>query len=211
MGLTTVAQVIREHERIDILVRTLSRLDPDRILDENRAQLEPLAKLQPPADGPAAVDMDIVVRAAESLLEHCPMSALERTGHDHSLATLAHRCRVAYDGLAALIARNSQPRAEALRAAGHAYADGRLSIDEVAAVLALPVPDAVALLEEQGYRRSIEGLRLTDEARQQRLAVIRDERRARNGAPVVQADLVRREVIASQRIEDVDARPWLKT
>jgi hypothetical protein len=211
LGLRTVAEVIRQHDRVDAFVRILSRLDPLRVFEDNRAVLEPLRHLQPHADGPASPDMDLVVQAARSLLEHCPMAALERAGHDHSLAELAHRCRVAYDGLVALVARNSQPGAEALRTAGQAYAEGRLSIDEVASVLALPVPDAIALLEEQGYRRSIEGLRLTDEARQLRLAAIRAERRARGGMPVVRPDLVRREVIASQRIEDVDARPWLKT
>lgn len=69
----------------------------------------------------------------------------------------------------------------------------------------------MAQLEDHGYRRSVEGLRLSEEAKQQRLAAIREERRARNGAPGALPDLVRREVIASQRIEDVDARPWLKT
>ncbi len=211
LELTTVAQIIGEHDRIDALVRTLSRLDPDRIVEENRVLLEPFRRLHAPADAPASVDMGLVVRAAESLLQHCPIAALERAGHDHFLAEIAHRCRLAFDGLVALIARNSQPRAEALKAAGHAYAEGRLSIDEVGAVLALPVPDAVALLEEHGYRRSVEGLRLSDEGRQLRLAAIREERRARSGAPGTPPDLVRREVIASQRIEDVDARPWLKT
>jgi hypothetical protein len=211
IGLTTVAQVIREHDRIDALVRTLSRLDPDRVLHENRDLLEPLRRIQPPADGPASVDMALVVRASQSLLEHCPIVGLEGMGHDRGLAETAYRCRIAYDGLVALVARNSQPRSAALLAAGHAYAEGRLSIDEVAAVLELPIPDAVAQLEEHGYRRSVEGLRLSEEAKQQRLAAIREERRARNGVPGAVPDLVRREVIASQRIEDVDARPWLKT
>lgn len=98
---------------------------------------------------------------------------------------------------------------ETLTAAGTAYAAGGLSVDEVAATLALSIPDAVALLQKRGYCRSVACLRLTSEERQGRLALIRRERCARGGAAVARPDLVRREVIASQRLADVDARPWL--
>jgi hypothetical protein len=106
---------------------------------------------------------------------------------------------------------NSHPMPSAVGAAGHAYAEGRLSIDEVAAVLAMGVPDAVALLEQQGFRRTVDGLRLTADKRAQRLRTIREDRIARAGATSARADWVAREVIASQRIEDIDARPWLRS
>ncbi len=94
--------------------------------------------------------------------------------------------------------------------AGQAYAESRLNVDEVAALLILPVHDAVALLEEHGFRRSVEALRLDPAARKARIAELAKERRLRSGAPIVDPAWVEREVIASQRIEDIDARPWLR-
>lgn len=93
---------------------------------------------------------------------------------------------------------------------GRAYAEGRLSVNEVAALLERSVPDAVALLEKQGYRRTVDKLRLTQEEEARMLEKIRAERIARGGKPHVEKDLVQRDVIASQRIEGIDARPWVR-
>jgi hypothetical protein len=211
LGLVTTADVIREHSHVDALVVTLSRLDPAKVVRENQQVLAPLLRLQPPADGPASVDMGLVLTSVRSLLLHCPLAALDRAGRDHALAELAHRCKLAFDSLTAFVARNSRPQADALHAAGCAYAEGRLSIDEVASVLSMAPQDAVALLEEQGFRRSMGEIRLSEAARNEKLRAIREERLARRGEPDLREDLVAREVIASQRIEDIDARPWLKT
>jgi hypothetical protein len=211
LGLATTADVILESSHVDALVVTLSRLDPAKVIRENHQVLAPMLRLQPPGDGPASVDMGLVLTSVRSLILNCPRARLERAARDHALPELAHRCHVAFDGLAAFLARNSRPQADALHAAGPAYAEGRLSIDELAAVLGMSPPDAVALLEEQGFRRSMEGVRLPEAARKDKLRAVRDERLARRGEPDLREDLVAREVIASQRIEDIDARPWLKT
>jgi hypothetical protein len=211
LRLTTAADVVLESDRVDALVRTLSRLDPPTVIAENAGVLAPLLRLQVPAEGSTSVDMVLVVRAVQSLLLHCPIAALERAGNDHALPDLAHRCRLAFDRLTAFIARNSHPQADAMLVAGRAYAEGRLSIDEVAAVLGMIASDAVALLQEQGFHRSVEDLRLRDADRREKLSAIREERRARDGEPVPRPDLIVRDVIASQRIEDIDARPWLRT
>lgn len=76
-------------------------------------------------------------------------------------------------------------------------------------MLDLEVPDAVALLEERGFRRSVDGLRLSADARHERLRRIREDRLARGGRPVPSPAYVVRDVIASQRIEGIDARSWL--
>jgi hypothetical protein len=211
LRLSTNADVVLQSDRVDALVRTLSRLDPPAVIAENAVALAPLLRLQIPADAPASVDMGLVLRAVKSLLLHCPIGALERAGNEHALPDLAHRCRLAFDRLAASIARNSHPQAEAMLAAGRAYAEGRLSIDEVAAVLGMVVSDAVALLQEQGFHRSVEDLRLPEEVRREKLRTIREERLGRDGAPQSRPDHIVRDVIASQRIEDIDARPWLRT
>jgi hypothetical protein len=84
--------------------------------------------------------------------------------------------------------RPPDPMPSAVGAAGHAYTEGRLSNDEVAAVFGMGLPDAIALLEQQGFRRTVEGLRLTAEKRAERLRTIREERIARAGAASPRAE-----------------------
>jgi hypothetical protein len=210
LGLVTCADVDRELQRVDQLVVLLSRLDPKRVVTENAELLRPFIKPPAPTD-PATVDTATIVRTTRSLLLNCPIAVIERMARDEGLAQPAHRCRLAYDGLKAFVARHSAPEGDALATAGHIYAEGRASIDEVASMLGREVADVAALLEENGYRRSIDGLRLTDEERAQRLAQIRADRIARGGKPREDRALAARETIASQRIEGIDARPWLRS
>ncbi len=209
LGLKTLGEAIAAHERVDGLAETLSRLDVARIMGENVAALR-TANAPTAPDTPLGVDIRQVARAVQSLLLHCPIDEIEAgAGSDPSLVPLAHRCRMAFDGLTAFVTRHLDPKHDAIIAAGHAYAEDRVSVGEVAAMLGLTVPDAVALLEAHGFRRSVEALRLTDTERAERLRAIREERIARGGVPHSSPELVNRDVIASQRIEGIDARPWL--
>lgn len=213
LGVRVFADAIRESHRIEAFVAAVTRLDAARIAGENEETIRAATGGKVPApDTPVDANIERVVQAARSLLASCPIASLEKQGSRHGLEELSHRCRLAFDGLTALVARNSQPMPSAVAAAGQAYAEGRLSIDEVAAVLGMGVPDAVALLEQQGFRRSVEGLRLNAEKRGERLRIIHEDRLARSGAGLTspRPDWVAREVIASQRIEDIDARPWLR-
>ncbi len=92
-------------------------------------------------------------------------------------------------------------------AAGECYERAELSIDELAQRWSLDVPDAVARLEELKIARPSSVLRLSEEARRQRLAKLDADRLARRAGIARPQDLVRRSVIASQRIEGIDARP----
>jgi hypothetical protein len=185
----------------------LSRLDPLAVFQENKNLFVP--PIAPPPDAPIVRDIAVVLRTCQSVLLHCPIGALEAAGQRYGLQVAANRCRVAFDALTAFVARNAYPQQSAIFAAGSAYADGRLSIDEVASMLAMTVPDAVALLEQLGFCRTPERLGLSPEQRAARLRAIRQDREAHGGAPRNDPGLVARDVIASQRIEDVDARPWL--
>lgn len=209
LGIRTIAESIQAFDRVDALVVTLSRLDPRRVMAENEELLRPYRALVPRASEAVTVDTGAVVRSVESLLVHCPMDELDTLGREHGLAEVGHRCRLAHDGLRAFVARHRHPNEAAMLAAGQIYAEGRATVEEVAAVLELSVPDVVALLEEHGFRRSVDGLRLSEDARNERLRLIRDERIARGGEPAPSAAHVARDVIASQRIEGIDARPWL--
>lgn len=208
LGYRKAAEVMANIEKIDAIVETLCRLRPHDVIQANLDALAPHARLPMHADAPATSDTEEVIRTVKSLLLHVPDDELIPSGRAVR-PELAHRCQLALDGLRAFVARHQHPDRTRFAFAGHAYADGRLSIDEVAGLLGAEVPDAVAHLEEQGFRRSSEGLRLEPEVRKARLLKIRADRLTRGGAPVLDPDLVRRDVIASQRIEDVDARTWL--
>ncbi len=93
--------------------------------------------------------------------------------------------------------------------AGEAYERGELSVAELARSWSLDVPDTIARLEELKIVRPLDVLRLTESDRRQRLARLRADRLARRGEPAFDPEAVRRDVIASQRIEGIDARSHL--
>ena len=208
LGVMTCADAARRLDEINRLVETLAHLDPTKVFEENAAALAPFRWLPIAATTPATGDTADVVRAVQSLVLHVPDQRLEAARS--AAPELAHRCRLTLDGLRGFLARHTHPARDVMAVAGQAYAESRLSVDEVAALLILPVHDAVALLEEHGFRRSVEALRLDPAARKARIAELAKEHRLRSGAPIVDPAWVEREVIASQRIEDIDARPWLR-
>ena len=89
------------------------------------------------------------------------------------------------------------------------YRGSKKSAAELATDLDIDLADILAALDEAGVARSLEENRLSPEERAARLAAL--DRRVASGAPTVDEALVRREVLSSQRIETVDARPWLST
>lgn len=92
---------------------------------------------------------------------------------------------------------------------GEAYADGRLSLDQAADALQMDRADVVALFEDSGFTRPIDVIRLTADERARLLAAIRKDRAQRSGAAIDSIDLAKRSVVTTQRIEGVDARPWI--
>lgn len=93
---------------------------------------------------------------------------------------------------------------------GELYATGAISITEAAKMLCRHPSDALAELEERGYRRSPEALALSAEDEAALFRRIRADRERRGGAPAFSAERVAREAIASERLEGVDARRWLR-
>jgi hypothetical protein len=150
-----------------------------------------------------------MARVAAALVEACPILDLERAAEVHARPEAGHRCRVAYDRLAAFALRHDARAGVQVKSAGHAYMEGRLSIDEVASLVGRPVPDAVTLLEHLGYSRPPDVVMLTEDARREALSKLAYDRKERQGRPRSSPELVDRDVVATQRIEGVDARPWL--
>lgn len=165
-----------------------------------------------PASGqaqPMRLSMVALVRAMRALLEICPISRIEAMASDLGMEATGHRCRVAFDALKAFVIRNDPRQQRSVVLLGQKYQEGALEIDEVATLLNVHPVDAVALLEEGGFSRPFDVAQLSREDRAAILAGMRKERLGRSGRPVVSAELVGRNVIASARIEGVDARRWI--
>jgi hypothetical protein len=212
IGPRTVADALKQIDRILALAAGIARLDMVRVFEESADWLpKHAAGAWTHADQPPGTDLAVMVRSVDSLLTFCPiemLESIEEVARANALADLGHRCRVAYEGLQAFVHRNNSRHDAGARVVGRAYAEGRLSLAEVAAVLRVSSSDAVAFLEASGFCRSLETIALPDDERQRILARIREDRLKRAGKPEGTA-LVARSVIASQRIEGMDARPWV--
>ena len=93
---------------------------------------------------------------------------------------------------------------------GKAYSNGSLPVRHVATILESNRSDAMAMLEEHNYYMSEDAIRLTEERRKEIDAKIRADRLRRAGKREVSDERIARSVIATQRIEGVDARSWYK-
>jgi hypothetical protein len=148
-------------------------------------------------------------RSVRSILELCPIEWLEQIGHEQQLEPLSYRCRRAYDALTAFVFRvdrKSQPR---LQLVGSLYAKGEISLTQAAVLLELKPSDAIALLEQANFVRDETAIVLDETERLDLLSQIRAERLARQGTIHFDPDLLYRDVIASERIENIDVRPLL--
>ena len=167
------------------------------------------------AFGEGGVDPEIeptledMLRIASGALHLFPVEQVQ----DHAVRVgrpdVSHRLRVAYDALAAFVYRHDPRHQRQVRAVGEGYRQGRFSIDEAAAFLEMDQPDTLALLESAGYAQPLGEIRLSDEQRAEALRRIRADRKARGGRQE-SGGHVARSVIASERLEGVDARPWIR-
>ena len=92
---------------------------------------------------------------------------------------------------------------------GAAYNRALVSVHDVAYALHLDIFDALSLIEKHGYCRPIESIELSSEERAAQLKRIRENRIRRGGKVTVSESEISSSVIASQRLEGVDARPWV--
>jgi predicted HTH domain antitoxin len=152
--------------------------------------------------------MPMVLRQANAVLAACPITTIERAAEVAHLPEYGHRCRVAYDGLRAFLRRAESEGP--LDEVGAVYATGAISITQASKILGVHPSDALAELEERGHCRSPDALALSAEDEAALFRRIRADREQRGGAPAFSAERVAREAIASERIEGVDARQWLR-
>lgn len=164
---------------------------------------------KPPASTPRMPTLEATVRAARSLLEACPIVLLEAIAIENGLADVGHRCRLAFEALRAFVIRNGEREKERIRVIGRKYSAGELTVEEAAVLLDVTPSDVLFLLDENGYRRPLEVIALKDKERERILSSIRAERQQRNGEVHPSAERVYRETISSERLEEIDARPFI--
>jgi hypothetical protein len=199
---------------VERAVRLSGRIDPLAPFEADPVFQEALQRSEPASDPndefPVRVNA-FYLRAVDSLVAYCPIEDLVRIGHAIGMPELGHRCRLSYDWLRAWVRRHTVYGQATLHIVGRAYSEGRLSLDEAAHLLGMPRSDAVAWLEEHGHARDVSVIVLTPEERERRFARMREDRLARGGHAVFDRGLLLRDVVATQRIEGVDARPWVQT
>ena len=197
----TFFEDLRRRVRID---------DLEAVIDEYADRIAALADSAPNTAENAAVPLATAVRYAKKMVAACPITLIEQAAETTKLEKLGHRCRVAFEGLRAFIRRADPERRERLSVLGQLYAEAKISLSEVAKVLDVERADAIAELEEAGHWRAPEALVLeSDEERVALLAKVREDRLRRGGAPEPSDERAARSVIASSRIESVDARRWI--
>ncbi len=207
LELRTVADAIAKIDEVTALACRIARLDVAEALCRGpRLQEEPRALH---AAEPPAASLVVVARAVMSLVALCPIENIEERAQRLSLEARGHEARVAYDWLRAFVRRHRPNTDRSTHVACRAYAEGRLSVTEVAELLGMVPSDAVFYLEAHGFCRTTDALRLSQEARDGILRRLRDDRLHRKGAPSPSQDLIARDVISSERIESVDARAWV--
>lgn len=164
----------------------------------------------PPGDrDQAPPPLSTAGREAKAFIALCPIREIEIAASKLGMESEGFRCRRAYDSLKSFIVRADSQERERVALVGRRYAEGALSLSDVAGILCVNPADAVAILEAFDYNRPLSAIAFSEETRKNLLGRIRDDRVRRDGSPEFSRDMVLRDMIASERIEGVDARSWI--
>ena len=156
------------------------------------------------------IDWSQVVRSFDAIIAECPIEHIEELGRRIDQPHLAYRARSSYDALRAFVRRHDPDRAEAMRIVGEQYRRGHIRLRDAARLLGMSTSDTVFELEENGFCRAATAITLTEADREVVYQRLRTRRLHREDPPTVDDELVERDVVASERIEGVDARAWIR-
>jgi hypothetical protein len=212
LGATNQRELMSHSDDFTREVCALTKLSLDRVFAENKAIIVAILHSQGSTSEDQdqdLPDLDKVVSAVNSILQTCPVKDLVELGNSLEMTEHASRCQVTFDGLSHFIRRHDAWMPQRLKVVGMDYTLGKSSIEDVAEVLELPIADTVALLEDHGYSRPLAQVALSETARSEYYAQMRECRLARADKPSADPNRVARTVVASQRIEGIDARPWV--
>lgn len=167
----------------------------------------------PVASEPEVTDLHVlraqVLTTAGEFLRSFPLSEACRFARESHHEAIAHRMQTGAEHIQAIYNRLHAPTSPKFSIAAVAYANGSIELDVAAKLLELSRSDLAAALEAHGFARPPAVVALDDAQRTAILARLRTERMQRAGRPHLDSDLVARDVIATQRIEGIDARRWL--
>lgn len=187
-------------------VQQVSGLDP---AEATREAIDALGAPSADVELAQPPELHAIIRPIRSFVEAVPIELLEQFGHTYHVQEWSFRCRVAFDAIWAFLFRNDTKERSRLTTVGIAYASGKIAIDAAASLLGVGPSEAIAVLETAGFRRTIDVIRLSPTERTERLAGIRRDRHERAGMPRPSDAAIARDVVASQRIEGIDARRWV--
>lgn len=214
MGITTWSDLAGREKEMLARVEESSGLSVSQVMHESLGML-PREVVETITEEPDALEpveklsMPRALAIVRSILESCPIAVLTKAARTVELEEEGHRCQKAYWALEGFVRRNDPRQQQVVRTLGRLYVQGHLSVDDVAVMLGKHPSDAVFILEENGFCRPLEVIRMDEASRAEKLRRIREDRLKRQGEPELVREHVIRDVIASERIEGVDARPWL--
>lgn len=211
-----LAEAAQQLGRTELLIEDAERLVPmaEQLAGERFPLVQPLSGASRSRVEPAyrmeAIPVVRLLRGVRSAAPQFPPPSQEEANELIAAGvrpSTVHALQRVCSRLEQLARRTGPAVPRVLRALGPAYAQGRISLGEVGNALGLPPEDAVLLLERNGYCRPVSVIRLGERQRAEFASAFAN----RVLAGDTDESLVRRLVLATQRIEDVDARLWLKT
>ncbi|MCC6782250.1 MAG: hypothetical protein IT457_05375 [Planctomycetes bacterium] len=193
---TTGLTVDEAESAVSLLVHRLRAVDVQWPASQHRPDSLPIIEAQ-------------VLHGAGEFLRSFPVKEVCDLARSMHLTENAHRIQSGAEQAQAIYNRLHAPASEQFHVAAVAYANGSIELDVAAKLLGLGRADLIAAFEAHGFSRSPAAIELDHAHRTAILARIRRERLERSGNAQPDPGLVVRDVIASQRIEGVDARRWL--
>lgn len=159
------------------------------------------------ADGPASNPEDlqidrlraVVARHVLGRLAAFPAKEVKLLTTQLDDAAIAHQIFQDAQKLEAIARRADDVWAHRLKDAGELFLEGRIEVADVARLWGRPPQDVAAEFERLGFVRSAETIELSDAERRRRLTHV-----SRSGG--ANSARIARDVVASQRIEGIDAR-----
>ena len=192
----TFESIAADLGEIECLVRAWTKLDPERVFQDNANWLD--ATLRSSKEHPPCLpELSQILVTVTQVLETCPVAAVKELGSLLAAPEVVARYLVACEALSRFVRRNDPSVAQRLTDVGPDYATGKASLENAAQILGVNVADAVALLEDFGYSRSLERVALSDEARGRLYAALRHGRLTRSGQPASSARKILRDVVAT--------------
>jgi hypothetical protein len=209
-GAKTLRDTVAMSDAICHEAQALTSLHPLEVMRENPALIAQVTEARMPSLEDPIPDLAAIVSASDAMVRAFPEKELTDLLSKVAIPEIGARIQVTLDGIRRFIKRNDPWMDQRLKLVGPEYAAGRLEIAGAALVLELTVPDTVAKLEECGYARALEHIELSADERNRFYQALRSDRLARNGKPAPSSATIARDVIATQRIESVDARSWVE-